>query len=239
MVTFEHENQSALDGTTVWKRLVEEGKAVDIGTFGGKALLHNLTDNDYGRPLDEVRDLFWNTPRVPLLPEGDVDLQRAIYQAVSEDKLRLIGADGVTRTVARAAEIGVGQAGLRLAKPVEEEDLTGGVTSMPGNLGSTELTTTGGEGIRGTPRLGIAESNGGEPSPLSEQEISFTLMTNLRDPAKREALFDLLGQLMDRLDNGAITYGEFMVKLRVTMPANDELVEHIRATGTTPNVRDV
>src|SRR5262249_8621617 len=107
MITFEHENQTALDGTTVWKALVEAGKAFDIGTFSGKALIHNLRHDDYGRPLDEVRDLFWGAPRMPLLPGGDVDLQRAIYEAVSEGKVRLVGADKSERDITSPHEIGV------------------------------------------------------------------------------------------------------------------------------------
>jgi hypothetical protein len=62
LISFEHENQTALDGSIVWKALVEAGKAFEVGAFSGKALIHNLRDDDYGRPLDEVRDLFWKLP---------------------------------------------------------------------------------------------------------------------------------------------------------------------------------
>jgi hypothetical protein len=228
LLTFEQENQSALDGTTVWKRLVDDGKAVDIGAFGGNALLHNLADSDYGRPLDEVRDLFWNTPRMPLLHEGDADLQRAIFEAVTEGKLRLVGADGLTRTVARAIEIGVGQTGLRLAKPFAAEQPTGSDTLI-----------TGGDGESGGTGAGAGRSGGEELPVLTEQEIAFTLMTSLSDPAKRDAMFALLGQLMDLLDSGAISYGEFMVKVRVATTSSDALVDQVRATGAVPNVRAV
>lgn len=239
LISFEHENQSALDGTTVWKRLVDEGKAVDIGTFGGKALLHNLTDNDYGRPLDEVRDLFWSAPRMPLLPEGDADLQRAIYEAVTDDKLLLVGADGVKRTVARPSEIGVGQIGLRLAKPLAAEELAGSGGAAPGSLGDQEQGAIGGDDTSGGSKSGDSETTDGGPTLLTEQEIAFTLMTSLTDPSKRDALYDLLGRLMDQLDNGTISYGEFMVKLRIATPSSDELVEGVRAAGGTPNVRAV
>ncbi|MCZ7536061.1 MAG: hypothetical protein M5T61_09135 [Acidimicrobiia bacterium] len=65
---FEQDNQSALDGSIVWAKLKDLGKTVGVGEFTAKALLHNLADADYSRPLDEVRDLFWNAPRMPLLP---------------------------------------------------------------------------------------------------------------------------------------------------------------------------
>jgi hypothetical protein len=51
-------NLTSLDGTAVWKALVGQGKAFDVSTLTAKALLHNLDAKDYGRPLDELRDLF-------------------------------------------------------------------------------------------------------------------------------------------------------------------------------------
>ena len=89
-----------------------KGKAFDISAFDAKALLHNLNDGDYQRPLDEVRDLFWSAPRMPLLPGGDSDLQRAIFQALQAGTIRLVGADGLDRVVTRPGEIGVGQSSL-------------------------------------------------------------------------------------------------------------------------------
>jgi hypothetical protein len=114
---FEQDNQSALDGSVVWAKLKELGKTFGVGEFNAKALLHNLSDADYTRPLDEIRDLFWNTPRMPLLPSGDADLQRAIFEAVAGGTTRLLGSDGSERAVTRAGEIGVGSAALRLAPP--------------------------------------------------------------------------------------------------------------------------
>ena len=68
----------------MWAKLIEEGKAVGVGTFRSRALLVNLRDDDYGRPLDELRDLFWSSPRLPLLPGGEQDLKEAIFEAVSK-----------------------------------------------------------------------------------------------------------------------------------------------------------
>jgi hypothetical protein len=47
----------------VWKALVAQGKAFDVSALTSKALLHNLDEKYYGRPLAQLRDLFWNTPR--------------------------------------------------------------------------------------------------------------------------------------------------------------------------------
>jgi len=231
--TFEHENQSALNGTAVWKALVEEGKAFDVETFNGKALLHNIGDNDYLRPLDEVRDAFWNAPRMPLLPGAESDLQRAIYEAVSAGKLRLVGADGGERAVTRASEIGVGQASLRLARP------------LPVSPVANDGATGGGEGIGSQPTGGNGTNTNGEdpgtphPQPETEQEIAFSLMTSLGDATKSQSLYHLLIALADRVDEGAATYGEFMVKVRVNSASSEALAHLARAAGAVPSVRDV
>ena len=62
LISFEHENQTALDGSIVWKALVEAARRSRSAAFSGKALIHNLRDDDYGRPLDEVRDLSGAPP---------------------------------------------------------------------------------------------------------------------------------------------------------------------------------
>ena len=54
-VTFDDEHSTSLDGTIVWKALVERDKVFDSGTFSAKALVHNLRDGDYGRTLSDLR----------------------------------------------------------------------------------------------------------------------------------------------------------------------------------------
>ena len=167
-ITFEQENQSALDGTVVWKALVAQGKAFDISALDAKALLHNLNDGDYERPLDEVRDLFWSAPRMPLLPGGDSDLQRAIFQALQAGTLRLVGADGLDRVVTRPGEIGVGQSSLRLAKPKTGDAAAGGTGGDSGahagppaaevaRVGRARPAREAGVGRRRAPRSPAAE----------------------------------------------------------------------------------
>src|SRR5439155_8737532 len=116
-VTFEDENQTALDGTQVWKAIVEREKAFDAGQFTAKALIHNLRTNDYGRPLSELRDAFWSTPRLPLLHGGERDLQRAIYGASQEGLLAIVDAIDHPVAVTAATQINLGSAALTLARP--------------------------------------------------------------------------------------------------------------------------
>lgn len=91
--------------------------AVGVGEFNAEALLYSLVDAHYSRPLDEVRDLSWSAPRMPLLAGSDSDLQRAIFEAVVDGSLRLVGDDESERVVTKASEIGVGSASLHLPRP--------------------------------------------------------------------------------------------------------------------------
>jgi len=45
--------------------VVRKDKAFGQGEFNTQALLHQLKDSDLGKPLEEVRDAFWNTPGSP------------------------------------------------------------------------------------------------------------------------------------------------------------------------------
>ena len=236
-VTFEEEHQSALDGTIVWKALVPKGKVFDTSAFDAKALLHNLNDTDYGRPLDEMRDLFWSAPRMPLLPGGDVDLQRAIFEALQAGSLRLVGADGLDRAVSRPNEIGVGQSSLRLAKP--ESASSTDDTSERGAEGSggTGATSSTGEGAG---RAGSGSDNqSGRSADAGEQEVTFTLMTSLSDETKRESVRQLLRDLANAVDDGAASYAQLSVKVIVESSAADGIAQDVRAAGTSPTVKSI
>jgi hypothetical protein len=241
-ITFEHENQTALDGTTVWKALVEAEKAFDIGTFGAKALLHNLRDADFNKPLDEVRDLFWNSPRLPLLPGGDGDLQRAIYEAVTSGALRLVGADGTERAVTAATEIGVGQSSLRLAKSTAgdtPEAPTGTVTT--GTQRESAATSQSEVGQTGLPTtIGTSGATAGTPALAgTEKQVAFSLRASLSTDTARDALYAFLQELADKVDEGTASYAELMVKIRLNGDAANALADVARRTGVPVDVREV
>lgn len=221
-IQFDQENQTALDGTTVWAALVQAERAVGVGAFSANALVHNLSEQDIGRPLDELRDLFWSTPRFPLLPSGNSDLQQAIFQAVAAGQLRLVGADGVERHVSRPNEIGVGQAGLRLARPR--------VADIEGDENSSDQTT---EDL-GSNRT---DDGTGDGTKDHELELSFSLRANLTNEERRDAVRDLLMTLADRIDEGETSYGEIMVKMVLSTSASGELMEKVTAAGGAPSVR--
>lgn len=120
-IRFDKDNQTALDGAVVWAALAEADKAFEKGDFDAQALLFNLRDNDWGKPLAEIRNAFYSAPRLPLLPDGDRDLRTAIYQAYQQGSLRIVGSDGNERVPTKADDINVTATGIHLSKPVSDE----------------------------------------------------------------------------------------------------------------------
>lgn len=116
-VTFDDEHSSAIDGTIVWKALAERDKVFDAGQFDAKALIHNLRDSDLGRTLSDIRAAFYSAPRLPLLFDGDRDLQQAIYDAVSTGQVDIVDGAGAVVAVTAPNQVNLASAGLRLAHP--------------------------------------------------------------------------------------------------------------------------
>ena len=222
-------NQTSLDGTSVWKALVSLGKAFDTSALTAKALLHNLDAKDYGRPLDELRDLFWSTPRLPLLPAGDADLQRAVYEAVTSGQLRLVGADGQDRAVTRAGDIAVGSSGLRLLPPQSvDPDPAPGPGPKPGPTPGP------------VPGPGPTPSPGPGPAPVStEREIAFSLMTSMGDGDTRDAVRRLLLELSNAADEGQVSWAQLQVKVIVSEDVAQIIEQAARSSGSNPSSRSV
>jgi hypothetical protein len=149
---------------------------------------------------------------MPLLPGGDSDLQRAIFQALHAGTLRLVGADELDRVVTRPGEIGVGQSSLRLARPKTGDAAAGGT-------GDDSDATAGSGGGTGSGRPGTS--------------------TSLTDETKRDSVRLLLRNLANAIDDGKVSYAQLMVKVIVHSSVADEIAEDVRSTGTPPTVRKV
>lgn len=223
VVRFEQDNQSALDGSVVWAKLVELGKAFGADEFDAKALLHNLTASDHGRPLNELRDLFWSSPRLPLLPGGDADLQRAIFEAVKDGKLRVVGDDSAERAVTRPAEIAVGSAALRLARP--------GMIAEPG-AGSGAIT---GPHPVTRPEEYLAKPRPAPTGPVKEVQLAFSLNAGLREQDRRNAVWQLLSALAQRVDEEA-SHIQVIVKVVLPEAAADSLKRLAEGAGVSVSV---
>jgi len=221
-ITFDSEALTALDGTQVWKALVECQKAFDVGQFGVKALLHNLRAGDYGRPLSEVRDSFWQAPRLPLLPGGEADLRQAIFDAVQESELRIVDGSDDEVAVTGPNEINLSSSGLRLASPSSGE-------------GADGVDETGGDESGG--REGEGTDDGGE-LVAAEKVVSFTLMKPLADPDTSEGVAQVFVKLYEIVDGGAASHVQGSIQIVVSADEAPSLIARAEELGINVTSRD-
>lgn len=186
-VGFDLENQTALDGQIVWKALATRGKTFEVGSFSAKALLSNLREDDFGRPLDELRNLFWQTPRLPLLPGGEADLRSAIQEAVNAGEVDIIGADGQARSV---MSVSLNQSGLTLQKKSQ-------APAAPPE----------------PPKPGDEKPPPHEAAV--DHEVSFAVTANIDNDQRRDALYKLIEALSIAVDEGKVSHLQMTVKVVV------------------------
>jgi hypothetical protein len=258
---FDKEGQSALDGSLVWAALVETDKAYGEGEFDTKALLHQLRSTDWGRPLSEIRDAFWNTPRLPLLPGGDDELRSAIFHAVQAGDLRLVDKEGAERKAVTPAEINLGSSGIRIEKPggaesgeqVTVPDLVG-MNRQEARLALDEagLTVDGvgdGDGAVAAqdPPAGTTVAIGTKVKLIFkvitegrvEHQLVIARTTAVGDAATRDSLRTLLMALQNAVGDGEVSHIALNLQVVVTTGVKDELVAKAEVAGVTPKVTDL
>ena len=239
---FDKDQVTSLAGDTVWAELCTANKALNSGQLTAKALLHNLRDEDYGKPLKEIRDSFWNTPRLPLLFAGEQDLRSAIFQALNDGSLQLVDASGKPREATTASDINLGADGLRLNRPTGDDTIT--VPNLVGKneaaarlaletLGLTHTSTgSGAEVVAQDPPSGAQVSTGSKvtitlkaPVVTTEQMVSMTLSGSLKnDPGRQHEIYQLLNLLAEAVD-GSASHIQMTAKITVAKDKAAELVE--------------
>jgi hypothetical protein len=227
-ITFEDDNWTALDGTQVWKALVERDKAFDTGQFSAKALLHNLRVADYGRPLAELRDSFYNAPRLPLLHSGDKDLQGAIYDAVRGGLLQITDPAGVAVAVMDASLVNLASTTLRLGKPASEPKSIGELDTSSVSVG-VEVTT----GTSAT----TDEKSAAKPT---EKFLTFPLVGNLYEAGeKAEGLATLFRLLYTAIDEHKASYAQGTLQLVLDSDTAQKIADHAKSLGLNVTIRDL
>jgi hypothetical protein len=237
--------ESALNGTHVWAHLADANveRAFPQGGFDAAALLRLLDDhNDWGKPLSELRNAFYKTPRLPLLYDGDQDLQRAIFAAVSQDKLRVVTPAGVEATVGAPGEINLASS-HRLERPgdalVIVPDFSGldvevAVVAVE-DAGLVAQVSGAGRIVSQVPDAGtpvppgqlvtLAASNK-EPKPKPPKpgdnsavhEVVFSLMgETFTQAGRRDAYYHLLQRLAEAIEaTGTDSAGFLQMQLKLT-----------------------
>lgn len=259
-IRLQKENQSALDGQIVWAELADADKAFGVGEFDARALLHNLRDQDWGKPLSEIRDGFWNTPRLPLLPGGDADLRSAVYSAVQAGDLVLVGADSQPRTVTTAADVNLGASGIRIQKP--GASAAGAYVDVPEVVGKDWpaarillesiglIPSSTGDGIVAAqdPPPGTTVATGSTvtlqvkksaTTPAREHMVGISAIKSLRDDAAaRDGIRNLLNEIKNAVDDDA---SHVQINITITTPtaSKDKIVARAAEAGLTAKVTDL
>lgn len=234
-ITLDQDTLTALDGTIVWKELAEKGKTFESSRFDAKALLHNLRAGDYNKPLREIRDSFYQTPRLPLLPDTYELLRRTIYTAVVAGELRLVNADGTDVRIDEPNQINLASEGLRLAKPKPakpcdkcgREDCDGSCTKEvpPGGI---------------CPKCGRVGCDGSctpPPPPTQTSEVKLSRMGTV-DATNREGLIDVLQALLEAVMDEKVTYLQTTIQMIVDGKAATDIQAAARAAGMSATIKE-
>ena len=84
--------------------------------------------------------------------------------------------------------------------------------------------STGGQGGLGVIPGEGASAGGSAATVPGEKQIAFALRVSLSSEGARDAVYALLQELADRVDEGAATYAEIMIKARINATAVDDIV---------------
>lgn len=226
--TFDDDNNTALDGTQVWKALASRDKVLDSGQFSAKALMLHLREQDYGRPLSEIRDAFYNAPRLPLLHSGEKDLQQAIYDAVQAGSISIIDGNNTPVVVTAPNQVNLGSTGLRLAKPQPKENLAT-VAGEPPNA-QPEASKPGEQ-----PTLPVTDP---DVAPAAEKFITFPLVGNLLEAGKSEQTARLFLALYKAFDSNKASYAQGTLQIILDAETAEQVAEQARELGLNVTIRD-
>jgi len=237
-VRLDKDNQSALDGTLVWKTLAERDKAFDKGDFDKTTLLFQLRDTDYGKSLSTIRADFYRSTRLPLLYDGDTDLRNAIFEAVNSGEVVVLNSSGERTVPARPSDINLGSTSNVLERhaPVPVPDLTYGAEPSE-SQGSTVSPVPATDTPQAGPPAAVPPSASAN-SP--EARVTLTLMGSaFDDPNHRFSARQLFNLLGDAIDEGNVSYGKFQIEVTVSQDVADEAIAAAEELGLSSGRTDV
>ena len=227
---------TALHGGDVWTELRNAHKAAQPGDFNATMLLVNLRPNDYGRPLREIRDSFWNNPHKPLLPKGDTELAEAIHQAVIAGDVVLVDDAGAPYKVHTPGDVNLADPGIRLREPAPPPDPedgdapTEGPAPEPGSsAGGGEQTADPGTGTASQPTPGDPAPEPGTGPSDKHCMANITINTEIDATEGNDPLVQLLRELMHAVDAGDITH--IYQTSSVTIPVDRQAADKLQAAA--------
>jgi hypothetical protein len=254
-LTFDDDTLTALNGTIVWKGLADRDKVFDAGQFG--ALLHNLREQDYGKTLSDVRAAFYSAPRLPLLYDGDRDLQQAIYDAVAEGMLAIVDGAGTEVAVTAPGQVNLTSTGLRIAKPKPANCTTCGEPPHAGPCDTTTSTGTAGSGQAdlamgagggagagagaGTSAdTGSGGGAGGGLASSSDKQVAFSFTSNLLAGAETaDGFAALFRAFYMALDERQISYLQGIIQMVLEASTADQIQPLLEELGINATTKEI
>ncbi|WP_431472909.1 DUF499 domain-containing protein [Ornithinimicrobium sp. W1665] len=236
-VTFDDDAQTSLNGALVWKALVAQEKAFDQGEFNARALLHQLRDSDYGRPLIEIRDSFWQAPRLPLLHEGEAELRHAIYDAVTAGDMRVVSRDGSEVVVTGPNEINLQSASLTLQKPAEVvPDSQPGPDDAPG----VQPGTGRGDSPAPSPGPGGGGTTSPGPDTLVEKEVSLSILKRFEgDEEASDSTAAMLRLIYEAIESNGSSFAQGQLRVVAHESWAEQIADAARQAGISVVLRDM
>jgi hypothetical protein len=228
------DTRTALNAADVWEALSTKEKTFLSGRFGQQALLHNLKDNDYGRPLREIRDAWWSDPRKPLLPDGERELQRVVYEAVTEGKANLMGDSGERHRVIHVDDINLNLASVRLHHPSRPDEMSCPTCSRPASqcAGHAEppCRKCGQSPCRCSPH----------PPSRTGWQVNLDMSTAIDAEEGNEDLEIMLRHLANLIEEGKVGHVNLMIQMVISDQNDvDAIGITARDAGSNVNIRDI
>ena len=245
-VRIKKDTSTALHASDVWNALNAEEKAFGTGQFDKQALMHMLREHDYGRPLREIRDIWWSNPHKPLLHDGERELQRALYQAVVDNEVVLVGDDGEPQKAIRVGDINLNLPTVRIQRPTPTQP-TCSTCGRPTDecLGhSVPVCTKCGQSPCQCPPAHCPKC-GQSPCqcspPGKHWQVNLNTTVSFDSEEGKVDLVYVLRQLADLVEEGKVGHMSQMVQLVLTGDQKDvdTIEQDARDAGFTINIQEI
>ena len=208
---------SALNGSHVWKVLEEADKVFGVGEFTARALLHNLEDRDYGKPLSELRDDFWRVPRLPLLPNGESDLRRAIWEAISSGDLTIVDSKGTHCEAHNESAVNLSSDMQRLRRADTEEP-----SESTDNIDDTQP----------------GDDEDTDPVAASEKKITVSAILAI-DSNNRDAVRVVLDSLRNSIEESQVSWIHISVQATTSPATAADITAKAESAGMNAHITDI
>ncbi|MDE0231071.1 MAG: DUF499 domain-containing protein [bacterium] len=244
-IRIKKDTSTALHAADVWNALNAEEKAFAAGQFNQQALMHMLRESDYGRPLREIRDIWWSNPHKPLLHDGEEELQHALYQAVTDGEVALVGDGGEPHKATRAADINLNLPTVRLLQPTLTQlacDTCGHPTDKC-QCPEPPVCAACGQSKCECPPPPCSKCGKSQcqcSPPKKHWQVTFNITVSSGSEEGKADLAYLLRQLANRIEEGKVDHVNQMAQLIIGDQEDVHTLEQLaKDAGFTINIQEI